>query len=283
MPARRTETRSATRTRTPNAALLALLGALDPADWSRPTVCPGWDVHDVVAHLLNDYLRRLSGSRDGHPGAVFTNDETLPSYVNRTNGEFVTAARQLSPRVLTELLGHLGPQLDALWAAQRLDAPAALSVSWAAPPGEDVPAWLDIAREYTEHWVHQQQIRDAVGRPGADGPDLLGPVVDAFLRGLPYALRDRGGPDGTSVRFDVTGPAGGTWTAVRSVGRWALATGAAADRAAARDTARVAMDQDVLWRLATRGITPEEARRRSELSGDAGLTEAATSLLAIVA
>jgi hypothetical protein len=24
--------------------------------------------------------------------------------------------------------------------------------------------WLDIARDYTERWVHDQQIRDAVGR-----------------------------------------------------------------------------------------------------------------------
>jgi uncharacterized protein (TIGR03083 family) len=89
--------------------MLELLRSLSPADWSRATVCPGWDVHDVVGHVLNDYLRRLSGSRDHFTGAVFVNDETLPSYLARTNDEFVRAARQCSPQVMIELLAPYTP------------------------------------------------------------------------------------------------------------------------------------------------------------------------------
>jgi uncharacterized protein (TIGR03083 family) len=258
-------------------ALLDLLGDLDPEDWARPTVCPGWDVHDVVGHVLNDCLRRLSGSRDGYGGAVFAADETLPGFLARTNEEFVRASRQCSPQVMIDLLAHLGPQLDDLWSRRDLDSPADLDVSWAATDLAS-PAWLDIAREYTEFWVHQQQIRDAVSRPGADGPELLAPVVDTFMRALPYALRAEVREDGTSVRFDVTGPAGGSWLAVRRDGRWRLAAGPATGEPAARIT----MDQDVLWRLASRGLTVEEARLRSGTHGDPGLTEAATTLLAIV-
>jgi uncharacterized protein (TIGR03083 family) len=29
----------------------ALLSGLRPADWQRPTDCPGWTVHDIVAHM----------------------------------------------------------------------------------------------------------------------------------------------------------------------------------------------------------------------------------------
>ncbi|MEV6868733.1 maleylpyruvate isomerase family mycothiol-dependent enzyme [Streptosporangium subroseum] len=258
-------------------ALLDLLGSLDGKDWTRPTVCPGWEVRDIVGHVLNDYLRRLSGSRDGHDGAVFASGETLPAYLTRVNDEFVRVIRQCSPRVMIDLLAHLGPQLDAMWSTGSLTAPAGLDVSWAATDLAS-PAWLDIAREYTEFWVHQQQIRDAVSRPGADGPELLGPVIDTFLRALPQALRAELRPEGTTVRFDVTGPAGGVWLAVRLPDRWHLASG----HEESRPAARVTMDQDVLWRLATRGITPEEARRRSETQGDHGLTQAATALLSIV-
>lgn len=257
------------------AALLELLAGLEPADWARATVCPGWAVRDVVAHVLNDYLRRISGSRDRHAGAVFANDETLPGYIARTNDEFVQAARQCSPRVMTDLLAHLGPQLDSLWAGMDLQAPAELDVSWADPSATS-PAWLDIARDYTEYWVHQQQVRDAVGRPGADGPDLLGPVVDTFLRALPNALRGEDRPEGTEVRFEVTGPAGGVWAAAVTGGRWLPVPEAGAPAATVRT------DQDTLWRLATRGITVEQARARARLEGDPGLTEAATTLLAIV-
>src|SRR5687768_17937082 len=59
--------------------------SLDPADWEKPTVCPGWSVADVSAHILNDYLRRISGNRDAHGGAVFADDETLDRKSTRLN------------------------------------------------------------------------------------------------------------------------------------------------------------------------------------------------------
>ena len=34
-------------------ALVEDLAALEPSDWTTPSLCEGWDVHDVVAHLLD--------------------------------------------------------------------------------------------------------------------------------------------------------------------------------------------------------------------------------------
>ncbi|WP_280402202.1 maleylpyruvate isomerase family mycothiol-dependent enzyme [Nocardia carnea] len=257
-------------------ALLELLRSLEPADWPKPTVCPGWTVADVTAHILNDYLRRISGSRDRHDGAVFGDDENLPVYLARTNGEFVQAMRQCSPRLLTELIAHLGPELDRVWAATDPAGPAHLPVSWAGL--RDTPAWLDIARDYTEFWVHQQQIRDAVSHPGADEVALLRPVLVTFLHALPVALHDRVRPRGTAVRFEITGPAGGHWWAVSDGAAWELTAAHTGEPATI-----VRMDQDTVWRLASRGITVEDARRRSELLGDPELTRSATTLLAVVA
>ncbi|MDX3229994.1 maleylpyruvate isomerase family mycothiol-dependent enzyme [Streptomyces sp. ME19-01-6] len=263
-------------------ALLDLLTTLDVADWRRPTACPGWEVHDVVAHLLHDHFRRLSGGRDGHPGPPFGPGETLPQFITRSNEDFVRTSRQLSPRLLTDLLATLGPQLDDFWAGLDPAAPAGLDVSWAAP-GTPAPNWLDTAREYTEFWVHQQQIRDAVNRPGATEPELLHPVLNTFLRALPYTLRDLPAQDGAAVRVRVPGPAGGTWTAVREGARWALRTPATPDdRPTTQATAEVEVDADVLWRLATRGITPTDARHRATVRGDEQLARAVLTLVAIV-
>lgn len=256
--------------------MLELLGSLSPLDWSRETVCPGWDVHDVVGHVLNDYLRRLSGSRDGFPGAVFANDETLPLFLARTNDEFVRATRQCSPQIMIDLLTYLGPQLDQLWATTDLTTPADLDVSWAGP--DTSPAWLDIARDYTEFWVHQQQIRDAVDRPGANHPQLLHPVIDTFMRALPHSLSRHDCPEGTAVLFVVSGDAGGQWTAEHRGSRWQLSSDAAATPAA-----QITMNAHDVWRLATRGITVAEARGRAHVQGDSSLIDAATSLLAVVA
>jgi uncharacterized protein (TIGR03083 family) len=257
-------------------AMLGLLRALEPADWAAPTVCPGWDVHDVAGHVLNDYMRRLSGGRDGHGGAAFADGETLPAYLARVNEEFVRATRQLSPRLLIELLEHLGPRLDELWAAHDLEAPAGLDVSWAATDVAS-PAWLDVGREYTEFWVHQQQVRDAVSLPGATEPGLMAPVLDVFARALPYTFRTCERPEGTVALLEVLGPAGGRWSAAWRDGRWRMTP------PGGEPAARVSMDQDTFWRLATRGITVEDARARSAPSGDPELTAAMTTLLAVVA
>lgn len=42
------------------AALIELLHQLDPQDWARSTVCPGWTVQDVAAQVLGNQVGRLS-------------------------------------------------------------------------------------------------------------------------------------------------------------------------------------------------------------------------------
>jgi uncharacterized protein (TIGR03083 family) len=256
--------------------LLALLRALEAPDWQRATACPGWTVHDITAHVVHDYIRRLSGADDGDLWSGPAPGEQVPAFIDRLNQEFVDVARRWSPAVLVDLLEHLGPQVDRMWAGQDLDAVAGLDVWW-ADPGVPAPVWLDVAREYSEFWVHQQQIRDAVQRPGADDPALMGPVIDAFLRGLPHTLASHSAEPGAAVRVEVDGPAGGTWLATRGASRWRLDATAQGHADAA-----VRMSPDTLWRLATRGLTPEQARDRSTVSGDEGLARAALDLLSII-
>ena len=239
-------------------------------------MCPGWRVHDVVAHVAHDYIRKLSGARDGQPMDGPRPGESLPAFLARVNQEFVDTAASWSPRVLIDLIGHLGPQLDELWAARDLDR-LGMSVSWAAP---DVPApvWLDVAREYTESCVHQQQVRDAAGRPGADDGEMVGAVIDTFLRAVPYTLRQRPEAAGTAVHIRVTGPGGGDWTARRAEGLWALDRGPAA----APPGTRVEISADGLWRVATRGITVDAALRQATITGDQALGTAVLSLVSII-
>jgi uncharacterized protein (TIGR03083 family) len=257
------------------AELLGLLRSLDPPAWRRPTVCPGWRVHDVVAHLVHDHIRRLSGTRDVHTPGIRPGED-LPGFLARVNQEFVEVARRWSPAVLIELCADLGPRLDRVWAGLDLHRIYDNDVSWAAP-GVPAPAWLDVAREYTEYWVHQQQIRDAVGRPGANGPELLGPVVDTFLRALPRAFHRVDCADGAAVAVEITGAGGGAWTVTRVGGGWWVTRGSDP-----RAVARVALSSDTLWRLATRGITVEHARTLATLAGEPALAAAALTLVSII-
>jgi hypothetical protein len=88
--------------------------------------------------------------------------------------------------VVCDLLAAEAPPLFDFFAS--LDLPAlGAPVSWAGPA--PAPIWLDVAREYTERWHHQQHIRKAVGQPGQTEPRFLHPVLASFAHALPVALQ----------------------------------------------------------------------------------------------
>ena len=175
-----------------------------------------------------------------------------------------------------DLIAHLGPQLDSLWEGLALAVLGDNDVAWAAPD-VDAPIWFDVAREFSEFWIHQQQIRDAVGRAGAQDNELVGAVVDTLIRGLPLALSGHS-TAGSRLCVQVTGPVERTWVATRGIEHWQLERA----QGPCECTATVQMTPDTLWRLASRGITPEQAARRASVTGDLALGRGALHLLAII-
>jgi uncharacterized protein (TIGR03083 family) len=250
--------------------LVALLRALDPPDWSRPTACPGWTVADIAAHLLGVELGNVSRRRDGHRVDPPTGAD-VPRWLDEFNDSWVDAARRLSPRVLADLLDTAGAWFEAYVAGLSLDSPGP-PVWWAGP--DPAPVWLDVAREYTERWVHQQQIRDATGRPGLDDPRHIAAVVATFVHALPPSLAAVPAPPGTTVDLEVTGAGGGTWHAVAPTAgpAWDLRPGPSPDPAC-----RLTAPAGDAWRLYAGypGVT-------FTATGDAALAAAASGGRAII-
>jgi uncharacterized protein (TIGR03083 family) len=256
--------------------LLGLLADLSEDDWARPTTAPRWSVKDVAAHLLGGDIGILSRTRDGfRPPAAFVETYSgLVDLVNRLNEEWVLAARRMSPRLLRELLAFTGPEVELYFSS--VD-PGAMGgpVSWAGP--DPAPVWFDIAREFTERWHHQQQIRDATGSPPLYDPYFLSPVLDTFVRALPHSFRHASAPDGTVVRFEISGRAGGVWSLVRIGRAWELALDSEAEPAA-----DVVLPQDTAWRMFTKGINGETARRLAVVRGDAALVSPIFNTVSII-
>jgi uncharacterized protein (TIGR03083 family) len=256
--------------------LLALLSDLGPDDWSQPTVCWGWSAKDVALHLLGIEIGNLSYRRDGFDyGVPVEGWEALVGSVNNSNQSWVEAARRISPELLIDLLRHIGSQTGTYF--QSLD-PFALGggVSWVGPG--PVPVWLDLAREYTERWHHQQHIRDAVGKPGFKQPRYLAPVLATFAWAMPHAFLSTGAGESTCVTLTVSGEAGGRWSVVWEGGNWQLYSGAP-DRPAAE----VVMDEDTAWRLFTRGVSQDQEARQITIQGDRSLGLRLLEMVAIIA
>jgi uncharacterized protein (TIGR03083 family) len=258
--------------------LIDLLRSLTPAEWDIQTIAPLWKVRDVAAHLLDTTLRKLSMVRDGcYVEAVdIRSPRDVVALVNRLNHQGVSVYRNLSPPVLIDLMTLACEQSARFHESLDPFAPAAFSVSWA---GEETSSnWFDTAREVTERWHHQQQIRLATNRPGIMEPELYRPVLDCFVRGLPFLFRDTESPVGTAILLEISGECGGRWMLSRGATGWALVENSADEFAA-----RVTIPQSLAWRIFTKGIDRESAREQVEMHGDPGLGEKVLQLTAIVA
>lgn len=243
-----------------NDELVSLLRGLSADEWNAPTVAGAWTVKDVAAHLLDTTLRRLSMHRDAYepPPRDFSSVSAL---VNDLNAEGVSFARRLSPAMLIDLHARYGAQLAEFFAGLDPYAEAKWGVSWAGE--EQSPMWFDIARELTEKWHHQQQIRDAVSRPALYG-GYLAPVIDTFVRALPYTYRDVEVPGPVVLRIDDAA--------------WSLADGTLYAGEADDPLVSITLPGDRAWRLFTR----QKIDPRATIEGDARYAEPLLRMTSIV-
>jgi uncharacterized protein (TIGR03083 family) len=264
-----------------DAHLIDLLRSLAPDDWERQTIAPRWKVKDVAAHLLDTQLRKLSFGRDGYtlsPAPAIASDRDLVAFIDRLNAEGVSVYRRLSPPVLIAWMEQTSREAASYYASLDPFAPARFGVSWA---GESVSEnWFDVARELTERWHHQQQIRLALAEARSlraiMTPELYHPVLDCFMRALPFHYRSMSARAGTAVTIRVSGDCGGDWHLYRG-DAWMLASEPVGTIAAT-----VTVPQDIAWRIFTKGIAREKAREHVRVTGDTALGSHVLDMLAIV-
>jgi uncharacterized protein (TIGR03083 family) len=259
------------------AGLLDLLAPLSPEEWATPVPRKRWAVHDVALHLLGGDVGILSRGRDGFIVSIIA-AETRAELVRALaaqNDRWIDAGRRISPRLLCDLLRLTGDQATEYFESLDPSAPGE-RVSWVGPG--PAPNWLGIGREYTERWHHQQHIREALGRPGFDDARHLKPALGIFMRALPETYRTVGAPEGTSIDVTISGDSGGRWLLVRERQTWNLYVGTAEHPAAA-----VVIPQQIAWRLFTKWISIEEARRECEVRGDAALARWVFETTAVLA
>jgi uncharacterized protein (TIGR03083 family) len=181
-----------------------LCAGLSPAEWKAPTDCPGWTVQDHVSHMIG-----TESMLDGRPAPDVAVDRYpyVRNAIGRVNEAWVEAGRARSPETVLE-------EFRAVTAARR---PALLAMSQDdfdadsyTPAGPDTYGRFMRIR-VMDCWMHEQDIREAVDRPGhRDG--LAVPVaLDEVVGALGYIVgKQAGAPRGSSVRLVLTGPEGRT-------------------------------------------------------------------------
>ena len=249
--------------------LIELVEGLTPDEWLAPTAAAPWTVKDLALHVLDDDLTWLSHRRDHDTSGLIDMSvpEAFVDLLAAKNQRWVQGAQALSRRVVSELLESTGQQVADYHAGQDMRGQG--WVSWAS--SEPVPFWFNLAQEFTERWVHQKQMRDALGQTG-DHDDDLPDVLRTFVWAFPHQYR----ADSTAgARVVLTFDGVGTWTLTADAARrWSLVEGGAgvAD-------ATLSLPSSAAWRLLTGASTSADEIRAT---GPPALVEPLLRVRAII-
>src|SRR5437764_6073338 len=258
------------------AALVSLLAGLDDNGWRAPTECPDWSVLGIACHLIGDDMSLLSRQRDGLLDPAFTEDPpaTVPDFLrrlNEVNNRFVATTAGLSPTLVIELLQVTGSWTHD-WYATVDPERRGESVHWVSP--EPAPYWMLAAREFTERWIHQHQIRRAVHMPWFPDPALTVAAFAALLRGFPRSLAVLSSPPGTTITIAADDVAA-AWTLVARAAGWELNDGAPD-----APTTRLRAALDDLAAVFSRGVERSDVPDRIAVDGEHALGTAVVGGLA---
>lgn len=182
-------------------------------EWKLATDCPTWSVQDHVAHIVGTESRLAGRPAPDH---VPQDMAHVKNDIGRGNEVWVDFLRPRSGAAVLEAFREV--------TAARLQRLRGMNADDFSEPTQ-TPVGPGTVRDFMvirifDCWVHEQDVRRAVGRPG----HLQGPVVvhsmDRMARAMPFVVgKQAAAPDGTTVVFDITGPAGRTMPIAVDAGR----------------------------------------------------------------
>jgi uncharacterized protein (TIGR03083 family) len=179
--------------------LIDLGRTMRPDDAAKPTDCPGWTVLDQLAHVAS-----LEAMVAGEPEPDV--DISHHTHVRHAFGakveRYVESRRGRDlEEVLDELEERLGERLafyrsGTEWAERKVEGPFG-TTTW----GE-----LLAIRTF-DIWVHEQDVREALERPGGLDSGAAALAVSQLFAALPRIVaRDAAIEPGNAVVLDLTGP-----------------------------------------------------------------------------
>ncbi|MEU9340482.1 maleylpyruvate isomerase family mycothiol-dependent enzyme [Streptomyces sp. NPDC048278] len=246
-------------------AISELVTPLVEGEWNRRTPCPGWSVRDVVSHVIGLDCEML-----GDPRPIHTLPRDLYHVTNEqqryTEMQVDVRRHHTAPEMTSELEYTVIRRNRQLRNESR--EPGHLV---RGPMGKEIPLEEAMRNHAFNVWVHEQDLRAALGRPGSlDSPGAQ-VARDVLLGALPKVVAgDADAPRSSAVIFDVHGPVEFLRTIRIDIqGRGTLETTPALGPAAV-----FTLDWETYVRLACGRTTPDAVADRVKAEGDPELTAA---------
>ena len=180
-------------------SIIDLGRTMRPDDAGRPTDCPGWTVLDQIAHVASTEAM-VAGEPEPdvdvshHTHVRHSFGARIEKYVESRRG------RDLE-EVLDELEERLEERLRLYrsgteWAEQEVAGPFGTTT------------WADLLAIRTfDIWMHEQDVREALERPGGLDTGAAALTVSRLFAALPRIVaKDAAIEPGNAVVLDLTGP-----------------------------------------------------------------------------
>lgn len=183
-------------------AMVDLRDAAARAPWDHPSVLPGWSVGDVLAHCTS-IERALSGRGDP---AHEPDWGSLPHVVNPFGRITEVPVDLRRSRTRAQVLAEFDETMTAREAVLR-ELRASNPGLVMSPLGTMMPLDDMLAMRVFDTWVHEQDIRVAVGDPGHLGTAPAHAAAQRMRGALGFIWAKKvDAPLGATLQVTVTGP-----------------------------------------------------------------------------
>lgn len=227
---------------------LTLIESLHANDWSKPTACTAWNVHDMVAHQADGYASGTSYKEMIRQYTSKPKPGQLPE--DAINELQVGERANKTPAELNAELKQVGEAAAHNWAY------GFNAIKWIATPhpvGGFMPIrhlmWVIHSRDT---WMHRLDICRAANRPFEQTREHDGRIVELVVLDTAQKLHKK--LNGQAITLSLTGIAGGTW----QIGKGKPAA----------DMQMDALDFNI---FVSGRFSYEEGMQRAKISGDAAL------------
>ncbi|MFG1805505.1 maleylpyruvate isomerase family mycothiol-dependent enzyme [Streptomyces sp. NPDC049040] len=249
-----------------------LVSPLTEGEWNRRTECPYWSVRDIVSHIIGFECELLGDPRPIH---------TLPSDLRHITSE--TARYTEVPVDIRR--HHTAPEMTSELEYTIIRRSRQLRNESREPDAEvraigggEITLEEQLWSRVFDVWVHEQDLRRALDKPGNLASAAAALARDFVLRSLPKLVaHDAGAKPGSAVVFDVHGPL----EFMRTVRVNADGRGSIDSAVSLGPAVTFALDWETFLRLLTGRVRPAAVADRLKTEGDAALAEAILQHIAV--
>jgi uncharacterized protein (TIGR03083 family) len=241
-----------------------LVGPLVEGEWNRPTECPYWSVRDVVSHVIGIECELLGDPRPIH---------TLPIDLRHITSEF----KRYMEVPVDKRRHHTAPEMTSELeyivirrSRQLRNEARAPETTVRSPVFGEMTLENQLWQRVFDVWVHEQDLRRALGKPGnLDSPGALY-ARDWLLRAMPKVIaKEAGAKPGSAVVIDVHGPV----EFMRTVRVDDQGHGTIDGSVSLGPAVTLTLDWETFVRLACGRVRPQAVADRFKVEGDEALAE----------